>query len=105
MADLFQEDQAGNILEGLIRIGKIRPDIAEPGGSQQGVHDGMDDDVGIGMAIEAPFKGNLDAAQDQAPPFFQAVDVIARTDALDFPSVAWMPSVRACSWASMSRSR
>ena len=55
-------------------------DIAQPGGAQEGVGDGVADDVGIRVADQAPGMVDPHSAQQERPPLGQAMCVVPDSD-------------------------
>jgi hypothetical protein len=53
------------------------PDIPASQGAQDGVADGMDQDVGIGMPFKAFLKGNILSAQNEPAARYQPVNIMA----------------------------
>jgi hypothetical protein len=56
-------------------------DVAQPGRAQQGIGDGVQQHVGIGMAEQAEGMGDGHAADDEFAAGNESVDVIALADA------------------------
>ena len=73
--------EAVGIFPGGVAVGKQRADVAERGGTEHGVGDGVADDVGIGMAFEAEFEGDTHAGEDESAIRHEAVQVITGADA------------------------
>ena len=61
-------------------VGEEFADVAQGGGAQKGVGDGVQQCVGIGVAEQAFAVGNGNAAQNQGAAFNEPVDVIALSD-------------------------
>jgi hypothetical protein len=61
-------------------VGEEFADVAQGGGTQEGVGDGVQQCVGIGVAEQAFAVGNGNAAQNQGATFNEPVDVIALSD-------------------------
>src|SRR5512142_1472630 len=78
---MLEKDQAGDILEARLRIGKVLADIAEGAGPQQRIGQRMREDVGVGMTHEPLEKGDLHPAEDQLPVDDKAVHVVADAEA------------------------
>ena len=51
--DLFQQQEAGDILEGRVMIREVAAQVTGAHGAQEGVADGVAQDVGIGMPQQA----------------------------------------------------
>ena len=52
-------------------------DVGEAEGPEDGVGDGMGEDIGIGVTGEAVGMGDGDAAEDEGAVFCELVDVVA----------------------------
>ena len=76
----LQEQQAGNVPIGGVRIGKLPADIAGADGAQDRIADGVDQDVRVGMAQESPLEGDPLPAQDELSARHKTVAVITETD-------------------------
>src|SRR5918997_4890286 len=66
----------------LVGIGEVVADIFESGGPEQGVSNGVGEDVSIGVAEETPLEGDLHAAEDELAGSFhrgEGVSVNAQT--------------------------
>ena len=63
--------------------------VAEIGGALQGVADGVAKNVSVGVAGEAGFVLNFNAAENQLPAGDERVNIISETDAHGFVSVYW----------------
>jgi len=59
----------------------VPADIAERGGAQQRIADGVNQGVAVGVAQGAPVKRNLHAAQNELAARHQAVEIVANADA------------------------
>ena len=55
-------------------------DVAERGRAEQRVHERVQGDVGVGVAVEAELALDRDAAEDERPTGDEAVDVVADPD-------------------------
>jgi hypothetical protein len=66
-------------------------DVAEAEGSQQGIHQGMDQHIGVAVTIEAqaPWMVEDLTAKDQGPAWHQAVDVVAIANPQLHQVIAW----------------
>ena len=56
-------------------------DVAQPGGAEERIAQGMDEHVAVGMGREAVAVGDLHAAQDQPAAGGEGVDVETVADA------------------------
>ncbi len=54
--DLFQQDEAGNILVGRVLIREVAAQVAGPHRAQEGVANGVAQDVGVGVAQEPQMR-------------------------------------------------
>jgi hypothetical protein len=79
--DPLQEQKAGNVSIGWIRIGELPADIAGADSAQYRITYGVDQDVCIGMAKEATLKRDPFAAKDELSACHKTVAVITETDA------------------------
>lgn len=57
------------------------PDVAKGGCSEQGIADGVDQHVTVGMSGRALLEWNPDAAHDQFTAGYKAVKVVAKSNA------------------------
>ena len=64
----------------LVGVGKMRPDVAQRKGAQQGVAQGMDGDVAVGMGDETLFAVDPVASQPHGQAFPQGVHIISVSD-------------------------
>ena len=76
-ASALQKSQARHILPLRIGVRKMGADVAQPGGAEQSVADGMRQRVAVGMAHGPLVKRDLNAAKDQFAAFGEAVQVIS----------------------------
>ena len=51
-------------------------DVAETCSAEQRIADGMEQDIGVGVAEQTFFMGDLDAAHHELSAFNQAVDIV-----------------------------
>ena len=58
----FQQDEAGDALQGRVGVWERLADVPQAGGAQQGVHDGVGEHVGVRMPQQSLFPGNVYAA-------------------------------------------
>ena len=54
----------------------MQADVTQRGRPEQGIHDGMHQNIGVRVAEQAFFIGNVHTAQDQFPVLNKFVDVI-----------------------------
>src|SRR5450830_320426 len=64
-----------------VGVRKMLADVAQGGGAQHGVDDGVQQDVGVRVAEQAEAVGNGDAADDELAALDEGVAVIAGADA------------------------
>lgn len=76
---VFKEDERVAVLPLGVGIGEVEADVAKGGGAEEGVCDGVGEDVGVGVAIEAEVTGDGDAAEDERAALHDAVVVPAET--------------------------
>lgn len=76
-----EETLRGHVFPLRVRIGVSVANVAQTHRAQQGIGEGMQDDIGIRMANQSARMGNADAAEDQRPSFGQAVGVVTTSDA------------------------
>ena len=62
-------------------VGEVGADIAQGGGTEQGIGDGVQQGVGVGVAEQAFFKGDGYAAENERAAGHELVDVVALSDA------------------------
>src|SRR3989344_321873 len=79
--DLAQQLAAVYVLVLRIGIGKMPADSAEPGGAEAGIADGMNENVGVGMAVQSLAVRDFHAAENQIAPGDQRMHVVTMTDA------------------------
>lgn len=65
----------------LCRVGKLVAYVAEIGGPEEGVAEGMDEHVGIAVAKEPVGVGNTYAAQPKFAALYETMYVVTETDA------------------------
>ena len=61
---------------GVVR-GVALADIPQAGGPQEGVDDGVEEDIGVAVAAEAGLAGQRQTSQDEGSPLLEAVYIIA----------------------------
>ena len=64
-AHLAQQLDGVGVPVALVGVGKVVSDVLEPRGPEQGVGDGVGEDIGVGVAEEAFTGGDLYATEDQ----------------------------------------
>lgn len=80
IADVPQEKHTGNPLVSRIRVREVLSDISKAGRPEQGIHDGMEENIGVRMAVEPLRVGNIHAAEGELPSFYQTVNVVSETN-------------------------
>ena len=75
----LQQDLAVDVFEFPGSIWKMIADIAQAGGTQQGITDGMEQHVRIAVAQRALVVGDFNAANHQVPSFNQLMKINAVT--------------------------
>ena len=63
--DGLEESDAVGVLPRGVGVGEVLADVARGDRAEQGVHEGVDGDVRVGVAEKAAFVGNDDAAEDE----------------------------------------
>ena len=64
-----------------IRVGKVCPNIAQSGGTEERIAQGMREDIGIGMPKESTCVRDRNPADDERSSFSKAVKVDPHADA------------------------
>lgn len=72
---------AVGVLISRVGVGEVLADVAQAKRTQQGIDDGMGQGVGVRMAQQALFMGNLNAAQHQAAVWGPRVKIKALSNA------------------------
>jgi hypothetical protein len=75
----FEEGFAGNAAPARVGIGKEMADVRLAERTQYGVANGVHENVGVGMAIEAFGVRDFHAAKDEFAVFDQGVDIVANS--------------------------
>jgi hypothetical protein len=75
-----QKHQAADALITLVMVRKMAADVTFPGGSQQCVHNGVNQHVRVRMPQKPFLKGYADPSQNQLPVCHQFVHIITKTD-------------------------
>ena len=78
---MTQQHAAVDALIARVGVGEMVADVTQRGGTQQGIAQGMDGNVGVAVAQQASLPFNLDAAQPQGSTLDQAVYVKSHSDA------------------------
>ena len=74
--DLRKEDFTVNSLPLIRGVRKEVADVSESEGAKEGVTEGMDCHIAVGMGYKAIFRRNLDAAEPHGKSFREGVDII-----------------------------
>lgn len=77
---VFQKQQGIRTLVLGVGVREMPPDISQPRRAQQGVGNGVEQHIGVGMAVQPLFVVDLHAAQYQVTAFHQPVHVVAMPD-------------------------
>ena len=78
---MFQQDQAGYSSVSRIRVREVLPDITQGRRPKKRIRDGMQQHVGVGVALEPPRIRDLHSPEDELPVVSEPVDVVAESDA------------------------
>ena len=78
--DPRQEDHAVRALVGWVGVREEPPYVAGAHGAEDGVHERVGDDVGIGVALEPALRGDVHPAEDEGAPLGERVDVKPMAD-------------------------
>src|SRR5262249_5403813 len=70
-----EEDERIASFPARVGIGEMHTDIAEGGGAENGIGDGVGEDVGVGVSGESEFAGDGDAAENERAAGLDAVHV------------------------------
>jgi hypothetical protein len=84
----LQEDPAGCIPPAFVRVGEEMADVDLTDGPQDGVRDGVEERIGIRVPVESVCVWNLDAAEHEAPPLNQSMDIVTDADVYHGTKVA-----------------
>jgi hypothetical protein len=63
-----------------VGIGKMKPYVAEAGSTQEGIANGMDEYIGIGMAGSSFFMFDTDTPEPELTSWFKPMRVESKTD-------------------------
>lgn len=80
LPDPAEQEHAGDSEIGRIGVGEMLTDIAERRSAEEGVHNGVKQNIRVGMAVQAQSVRNPHAAEDQIPTFREAMHIIAVSD-------------------------
>src|SRR5260370_11919665 len=89
---MAEKPQTVSALPARVRIGEVHADIAQRGSSEQCGRYSVRQDVGVGMAFEAKFAGDRDAAQNMRSFRRDATNVPPESSAL-FTQSPLLPSL------------
>lgn len=78
-----RSEQGGRVCAEPFRVGvgKMRTDVAEGGGAEEGIDDGVKEDICIGVAGEAGGVRDQDSAEKERAGKIEAVGIVAVADA------------------------
>ncbi len=76
-ADVFEENEAGDIFPAWIAVGVVAADVTLADSSEEGVGDGMDEYVGIGVTIRPGVVWDENAAKDARATGLEGMNVVA----------------------------
>jgi hypothetical protein len=79
VCDVPEEDQAGDSLETGIAVRKVPPDIPECRRTQKSIGDGMEEQIGVGMSLEAAIMRDIHSADDARSSRNEAVDIVSKS--------------------------
>jgi hypothetical protein len=82
LLDFFKEDETAAAFPLGIGVREIVTDISLAHRSQKGIGNCVNEDIGIGVAIEALFKGDFDPAEKQFTSGDQLVNIISHSNAI-----------------------
>jgi hypothetical protein len=74
-----KEGEAIGSLPLRIGVGEVLPDIPERGRPEQGVGNGVQENIGVGVAVQARLVRNLNAAENESAPVDERVNVVPKT--------------------------
>ena len=80
LTDPFQQNLAVDIFVTAISVREMLSDISQTGRAQKGIHNGMGQNIRIGMTQKSQRVGNFHTAQNQLSSFHQLVYIIAVSD-------------------------
>jgi hypothetical protein len=75
-----QEESTRDIFPLGVGIGKVGSDITGAEGTEDGVGQGMEKDIGIGVTFETPFVRNGDAAKDERASRDKGMNIITKAN-------------------------
>ena len=81
-ADFPEKDEAADAAPAFVGVGEVMADVARAERAEDGVGEGVDEDVGVGVALEALVVRQLNAAEKKFAPLDEGVDVITNADAI-----------------------
>lgn len=80
--DMFQEKHASRASVFLVRVREVFPDIPQGQASQQRIHDGMGQNIGVGMAQKSHRMRDFHTSEDQFPALSPTVYIISYSDSI-----------------------
>lgn len=78
---LAEQNLGVDVLELIAFLGgEVVADVTHVGGAEDGIADGMDEDIGIGVSEQSEGVLYLDAAEPEGTTLDKLVDIVAKTD-------------------------
>ena len=77
--DMGEQISAGGSGKALVGIREPQSDVPERGRAEQGIHNGVQQDIGIRMAEQSLFKRNGNASENQRTSLDEPMDVVSVT--------------------------
>ena len=81
IAYVLEQKQARYAFEARIGIGKMFPDVPQARSTEQRIADGVQENIGIGMAIKPFFKRDIYPAQNEFSPGRKPMNIVPKADA------------------------
>ena len=78
---MAQQQAAVNTFVTRVSVREVVSDVAQGGGTQQGIAQGVDGNVGIAVSQQSALPRNIDTTQPQGPALDQAVNVKSHSHA------------------------
>ena len=77
---LAEQNEAVRALVTRVGVWKVLAEVSEREGTEQGVHHGMGEDVGVRVAVQSTVMGNLNSAEDELAACDEGVNVESTSD-------------------------
>ena len=77
---LAEQREAVRTLVTGVGVWKMLAEVAERKGTEQGIHHGMAEDIGVGVALQPAIMGNLDPAENELTACGKGVNVKSASD-------------------------